>query len=284
MRWDNLQILLAISREGSLTRAAQFLKLDQSTAGRRLSQLEAELGVVLFVRSKAGFAPTQAGEAAILRAKEVESSVNAMADEVVSKVHSAVGTVRLVGNAWTLARLIQTTGSAFLEQNPRMDLRVNTLLRNSHVRGEATVSLWFEKNPQMGEFTIDLGKVPYAVYKSIDEKPDAKGWVMFYDEDACRPVIDSLAQKLQGSDEPLRLTSTDAMVLKQAIASGVGRGLLPMCLAAEDARLVRVSSGAPELERTLWMHTHPDTLETKRIQATIDWLRDSFEPAFRACR
>jgi len=81
MRWDNLQILLAVRWEGSLTRAAQFLGLDQSTAGRRLTQLEADLGAVLFVRSKSGFAPTQAGEAAILRAKEVEKHVIGLLDE-----------------------------------------------------------------------------------------------------------------------------------------------------------------------------------------------------------
>jgi len=32
--------------------------------------------------------------------------------------------------------------------------------------------------------------------------------------------------------------------------------------------------------RTLWMHTHPDTVETKRVKATIDWIGDEFARVF----
>ncbi|HIP22255.1 MAG TPA: LysR family transcriptional regulator, partial [Rhodobacteraceae bacterium] len=60
------------------------MRLDQSTAGRRLNQLEAELGAVLFVRSKSGFTPTQAGEAAISRALDVEMNINRLVDTVAS--------------------------------------------------------------------------------------------------------------------------------------------------------------------------------------------------------
>ena len=62
MDWNNLKVALTISRTGSLTRAAQVLGIDTSTAGRRLSTLEADPGVPLFVRTKAGFALTDAGE------------------------------------------------------------------------------------------------------------------------------------------------------------------------------------------------------------------------------
>ena len=92
--WDNLKILLAISRFGSLTTASQSLGLDQSTVGRKLSALEADLGLILFVRSRSGFAPTQAGEAAIKRALEMEQQVNALIDDVSIPEHGAVGMVR----------------------------------------------------------------------------------------------------------------------------------------------------------------------------------------------
>jgi len=101
MNWDNLKVLLAISRDGSLTRSARTLDVDQSTAGRKLSALEAELGTILFVRSKAGFAPTEAGELAIRRAVEIEGACNALVDTVASTGKEVMGTVRFVGNPWT---------------------------------------------------------------------------------------------------------------------------------------------------------------------------------------
>jgi len=279
MRWDNLQILLAISREGSLTQAAHFLGLDQSTAGRRLSQLEAELGVVLFVRSKSGFAPTLSGETAIAHAKKVEASINNLVDDVPSKSHSAVGTVRLLGNAWTLERLTNLTVAPFLAENPDLSLRTISLLRNSHIRGEASVGLWFEKAAKFGEIVVKLGDIEYAVYQS-KQNPAETDWVVFYDEDITRTTVFSSTRKFMGTDDKIRLTSTDAGVLRAAIAAGVGRGLLPMCMAENDPRLERVNTGPAELTRTLWMQTHPDTIETKRIQVTLDWLRGAFTKAF----
>lgn len=262
-----------------MTQAAHFLGLDQSTAGRRLSQLEAELGVVLFIRSKAGFALTQSGEAAVARALEVEMSINGLVDDVTTSSHSAVGTVRLMGNGWTLARLSCGAVGKLLRENPMLNLRTVSLLRSSHVRGLASVSIWFEKTPENGEFSVRLGEVPFALYKSktVDS---SSNWVAFYDEDVTRPLMTSAVAKLRKKGDVLRFTATDAEILHCAVAAGVGRGLLPMCIAEADPRLERVNDGPPELLRTLWMHTHPDTVETKRVKLTLQWLRSEFDRVF----
>ncbi len=278
--WDNLKVLLAISRFGSLTAAGQFLGIDQSTVGRKLSALEAELGAILFVRSKAGFAPTQAGEAAIKRALEMEIDANALIDDVATSGQGAVGTVRLLGNAWTLDRLTQLGLSSLLVRHPKMDVRIITLSPRTRTRGEASVSLWFEVEPRYGEFAIELGVVPYAIYKSIDAPQNVEDWVIFYDEDANRPAITTKAQKLRKPNENIRLTATDASVLVSAVASGIGKGLLPMCLAEQNPRLVRMNNGPPELQRMLKMHVHPDTIETERLKVMIDWLREVFDETY----
>ena len=45
---------------------------------------------------------------------------------------------------------------------------------------------------------------------------------------------------------------------------------------------VAQEGGGPDLARTLYMHVHPDTVQTARLQATMAWLRESFHPAFAA--
>ncbi len=282
LRWDDLKILLAIGRQGSLTSAAQILGIDQSTAGRRLSALEADLGAVLFVRSKSGFAATDAGEVAIGHALEVEKQSERMIDEVSNPHQGAVGTVRLVGNAWTLDRLTRHSGARFLAKNPRLNLRIVTLLPKNATRGESTLSLWFERRKRPGEFTIDLGKVPYAVYQHKDMRPENKNWVAFYDEDFDRPIISKTVANLKKSNETVQLTATDATLLYSAVISGIGKGLLPMCLAEPDPDLVRTTPGKPEFFRMMQLHLHPDNLETKRMQAAINWIRDDFSAAFSA--
>ena len=56
MNWDDLRIFLAVARGGGLLAAARRLGLDHSTVARRLSSLEAALGVQLVVRSPRGAA------------------------------------------------------------------------------------------------------------------------------------------------------------------------------------------------------------------------------------
>ncbi len=269
LRWDDLKILLAIGRQGSLTAAAQLLGIDQSTAGRRLSTLESELGTVLFVRSKTGFAPTESGEIALRHAISVEGQTESLLDAVANPEQGATGTVRLVGNAWTSDQLLRHSGAEFLAQHPNLQLRIVTLMPKNPTRGEATLSLWFERSNVESEFSIELGKVPYAVYQHKDMSGQNKNWVAFFDEDHDRLMIAGALKKLRKPGENIHLTATDASLLLSAVLSGVGRGLLPMCIGEPEPDLVRSNPGPPELLRVLRLHLHPDNLETKRMQETI---------------
>ena len=137
LNWDDLKVLLAISRSGSLTGAAALLGIDQSTAGRRISALEADVGAILFVRSKTGFAPTPAGQVVIARALEMESRAIRLAEEVANADQGPVGIVRLIGNPWTLTRLVERAAVTLLTRHPRLELRtIGGALPRSLARGK----------------------------------------------------------------------------------------------------------------------------------------------------
>lgn len=280
--WDDLKVLLAIGRAGTLTGGAALLGIDQSTAGRRLAALEADLGAILFIRSKLGFTPTEAGQAAIARATEIEARATRMFDEVADAGKGPGGLVRLIGNPWTLVRLVETSLPALLRQHPCIDIRtIGGPLRRSLGRGEAALALWFEMPPDQTEFAIRLGEVPYAIYKPRGADPDRLGWVSFWDDEARHRAPTRWTERTRGTEERLVLTATDSTVLRAGIRGGVGKGLLPMCLAEGDPLIERVAPGAPpELTRVLHLHAHPDTIQIARIQATIAWLRESFARAF----
>ncbi len=281
MDWNNLKVALAISRTGSLTRAAQVLGVDTSTAGRRLSTLEADLGVPLFVRTKAGFALTDAGESAINRVMVVQNQISSLVDDVTESNDGPVGTVRLFATGWVIKRLTQTTLASFLQENPQIDLRTLTRPPDNMVRGDASLSLWFETEPRDGAFTIALGKIPYAVYRARNLEHDPQNWVAFQDELSTCPLLERANRRLRQKEKTLRFTATDADILMAAIKEGLGQGLLPMCIAEADAELVRVNPGEPDLERVIYAHAYHDTVQTLRIQSTIRWLRESFDRVFR---
>ncbi len=56
LEWDDLRLLLAIARHGSLTAAWRVLGVTQPTMGCRVDQLENRLGTQLFERTWTGMA------------------------------------------------------------------------------------------------------------------------------------------------------------------------------------------------------------------------------------
>ncbi len=282
LNWDDLKIVLAIARAGSLSKAAVVLGIDQSTAGRRLTALEADLGVILFTRSKTGFTPTQAGDAVILRAGEIERRIDFINEDLRQDSDGPAGRVRILGNSWMLARLTATTLPDFLAEHPKIDMRLITRRPETPARGDATVSLWFEAAPLPGEFAIKLGDVPYSLYAPDGADPAELDWVSFFDEDAPRRAPVRTFERMKKRGERLRLTGSDAGLLLVAVQRGVGKALLPDCIAADSPGIMRVGKAGPALIRTLHLHAHPDTVQTLRVQATVHWLRSSFQSVFAA--
>ena len=283
VNWDNLKVALAIARAGSLSRGAALLGVDQSTAGRRLSALEADVGAVLFTRSKTGFAPTEAGRAVIDRAMEVELRISRLTEELSQNTEGPVGMVRLIGNGWMLDRLAARVMPGFLAANPLLDVRMISLAPQTPMRGDATISLWFEAPPRPGEFAIKLGRMPYALYAKQGLCPDSLRWVSFFDEDAPRRAVVCAWEKLrERGDRRLRFTSTDAAHVKSAVKAGIGKGILPICIAEGDEELVRLTDTPADLERVLYLHAHPDTVQAHRVQALIKCIRETFAETFSA--
>src|SRR5215472_19124460 len=58
-----LRYFAAVAAEGNLTRAAERLFVSQPALTKQIKQLETQLGVLLFSRSRAGMTLTEAGQA-----------------------------------------------------------------------------------------------------------------------------------------------------------------------------------------------------------------------------
>ncbi len=67
----SLQHFVAVCEEGNIARAAARESLVASALSKRVSALEAEVGVPLLTRRRRGVEPTAAGQALLVRAREV---------------------------------------------------------------------------------------------------------------------------------------------------------------------------------------------------------------------
>jgi len=79
LNWNDLHVLLAISRAHTLAVAARLLHIDETTVARRLAVAETAAGTRLFQRVGGGMLrPTDAGEAAVTAAERMEQAVDTL--------------------------------------------------------------------------------------------------------------------------------------------------------------------------------------------------------------
>ena len=76
MNWDDLKVLLALSREGSTRKAAATLGVSNTTVMRRLESLEEQVGGRLFDRTPDGFRATSLADQLLPAAREVEETLD----------------------------------------------------------------------------------------------------------------------------------------------------------------------------------------------------------------
>jgi DNA-binding transcriptional LysR family regulator len=81
MHLEQLECIIEVAKTGSLTNAAQNLHITLSAVSQSISNLEAELNVTLFNRSRHGTVPTAEGEIIIKKAFEIIRKVQELKDQ-----------------------------------------------------------------------------------------------------------------------------------------------------------------------------------------------------------
>ena len=94
-----LQMLRAVSREGSLSAAARALGYTQPAVSHHIARLEDEIGTALLTRSGRGVRLTDAGAALVEHTDAVLSRLDAAVEEVAAIAGLRAGRVRLAAFA-----------------------------------------------------------------------------------------------------------------------------------------------------------------------------------------
>lgn len=218
----------------------------------------------------------------IERAKKIETQVLLLEDDAQRSTDALQGPVTIIGNHWTLGALIAGGIDQLLVQTPGLELRfVSGSYHLPLTQGRPELALWFEIEPRDAEFAFPIGEVPYAVYMRDGLDPDAVKWVSFEDPRAKR-APDRWLRKQNDRDARQALNANDAGLLLRAVRAGIGKGLLPCCLADQTPGIVRLTGERPALVRTLNAHASTDLVQTRRLQCVINWLQENAQQIFAA--
>lgn len=280
--WNDLVFFLELARQGRLSPAARRLKVDLTTVSRRISELEKDLAVKLFERKPDGFLLTEDGHRLLAVAEKME----ALALPVAKSSHAAPsepsGRVRLATMEGIAAFYLADKLADFNAVHPDI---VVELVTERHLinltRREADVSISFvpPTGPRLdvrkaGTFKLGLfGSTAYlerhGTPRTVEELSD-HNFVDYIVDLVAIANVHWLLDVLEPEHVVFRSSSMAAQ--QNAIAAGLGLGLLPYFSAKREPRLMPVLPDRVIVERELYVSVHDDIQFMGRVRALTRFL------------
>lgn len=119
-----LNYFLMVAREENITKAANLLHLTQPTLSRQLMQLEEELGVKLFHRSKHRIILTEDGMLLRRRAEEIVSLSEKTKDDLRHKKEQLAGRISIGSGELQSSQFLAELITSFQSKNPMVQFEI----------------------------------------------------------------------------------------------------------------------------------------------------------------
>lgn len=280
--WNDVQVYLAIARGGSLAAAARTLKVNHSTAFRRLNAFEEALGVRLFERLPSGYALTPEGESIRAEAEAVEANVHALSRKIAGRDFALRGDIRVTAPHGLATGFVAQYLPDFIARYP--GIRVELDGSDSELdlsRREADIALRATRSPPEHLVGRQVARVGWWVWGSEGYRARMGCPAGVHDLAAHRvigatahfqrlPVFSWLARHLP--DEAVVARASDLETMAALAREGVGLALLPSDQHLPE--LKRLFPVEPRFDGELWLLTHPDLRHVARIRTFMDFLAE----------
>jgi DNA-binding transcriptional LysR family regulator len=284
LNWDDLRLFLAASRDRSFVAAGRRMQIDQTTVARRLSALEEVVGSSLFHRTPRGIALTEAGVSLLTHAEKMEAEVIEAGARLEEREGEITGTVRLATPEAFGTFLVAPNATTLHARHPDLQLELVPESRVVSLSSrEADLAVALNRPPRgrlvawkLTDYRLGLyGAADYvAAHPPIEDLNAARThpFVWYIDEMIDIPELRYFDQIVAGSATVFRSSSIAAQ--HEAVANGLGLGILHAFAADSDPRLVRVLARSVEVARSYWLVVHKEQQRLPRIRAVIDFLTE----------
>ena len=122
---QQLRQVVALAEHRSFVRAAAVLHISQPALSRSIQAVEREFGSNLFVRSSAGVIPTDRGRLYIERARDLLRMADELQGEALGHAALSTGRVDVGGGPYPTSAFLGHAASKFIEQFPRVAVRLH---------------------------------------------------------------------------------------------------------------------------------------------------------------
>ncbi len=145
MELKELEYIVAIAEEGSVSKAAERLFMAQSSLSQFLSRYEAELGTKLFMRTAAGARPTSSGELFIQDARQLLRHYHRMKTDLRESERPRTGQLEFGISSFRGSYLLPPVLRRFREEFPNVEVIIHehdtVILQKKMAAGEFDLAL-----------------------------------------------------------------------------------------------------------------------------------------------
>ncbi len=275
LSWDDWKLVIAVAKAGSTGRAAELLRINQSTVFRRIHRLEHALGAQLFDKERSGYTLTPLAESILPKITEISGLTHDIERSLLGADRDPVGRVT-ISLGQSIAFLIMDGLADFLSANPNIKIVINASTQLVSLRDrEADIVVRGSNDPDPTLFGKRVMTVRYAIYMNTTiarkKKIQHLGPGEYNQFQWIVPAL-SLANTDVGAwnrkhdlVDTAVLSVDDVEIGFAAVEKGIGVAVLPTFIGDRKSKIKRVSEELPELKTDLWVLCHEDQRNTTRI-------------------
>lgn len=293
----DLELLLSIRRNGSLSAAAAAADVVPSVITKRLAALEGRLKLKLFHRTTRRVAPTAEGEALCARAEQLLEEFRAMERDLRERHGQPTGAIRLAstfgfGRLWLGPAL---AGFQALHPQVQVELQLTEKLPDLAVEGfDGAVWLWSVRGQRASDWSgrrlarnqrVLVASPEYLGRRGTPAKPEdlAQHDCLTVREHEHRYDVWRLARERDRTETRVRvagpLSSNSGELVRDWCLAGHGimlRSLWDIAPLLASRELVRVLPTYAMADADIhWLAPHQPQVP-RRIRLLVDYLAESF--------
>ncbi len=287
--WSDIRVFLAVFRHGSTLAASRKLRMAQPTVSRRIDALEAEVGLTLFDRDTRGFRPTGYARDLLALTEDMERVAEKFAQKI--EELSKPKTIRITAPD-SFSEQVMDIFSEFSAQTKGVDFEfIHSIRVLDLAAGEADIAIRITKDEPDQDLICRrirdakwamFGSKPYADRFGLPKsEADLKGHRFVTFQNAAVP--DYLHRWLAERVDPEQIIAfyQSTELMKAAIRSGQGLGLVNLRIARKDNSLIRCFGDIEEVTRQHLMLISPEAYRRPEVKSFTKFFAPRYAATFK---
>jgi DNA-binding transcriptional LysR family regulator len=276
---QDVEVVLALVRAGTLAEAGERLAVDASTVFRSLQRIEKGLGQRLFERSRTGYQPLELAQVLASHGEQLEVQLESARSAAQAEAEQVSGSVRITTTDTLLHGLVAPALRLLSSSHPLLSYELHTGNElASLTRRDADIAVRATRRPPQHLVGKHIGPIRMALFAARKGGPkhfdaDIAGKANWVAPDDALPDHPSVTWRKKHFPKVTPRYRVDSILtVAEIVGQGMGIGLLPIFLARGRTDLRALTDALDECQTELWLLTHTESRHLRRVSTVFSHL------------